>query len=122
MTQIRYLGAALLLLLVTIPWTLHAQAQSSSPVISYQGMIASPDGTPIESKQCAITVTIYADPDGTQPLWHDTYQAPVAKGVFSVSLGSGTPLPSSAALDRPLYLGVAVGGGKEMRPLTQFPS
>lgn len=116
MTRIRQLVAAMMLFTIAIAWTLDAQAQS--PVISYQGVISTPEGNPLDASQCSLAVTIYADEAGTQAIWHDTYQTPVAHGVFSIALGSNTPLPAPQLLDRPLWLGVTVAGGKEMRPLS----
>ena len=92
-------------------------AQTST--LSYQGTLSF-NGTTVSDGQYEMTVTLYADQSGTQPVWSDIYNADVRAGVFSVLLGAGKPLPASKSLDRTLWVGVRIGQGKEMRPLTQL--
>ncbi len=126
MKQIRSTARAIVLAGFLFPaHTLLSQQVPTSTdiprIISYQGSIAAPDGRPIGDGAYPITVTLYADEAGTQPVWQDAFSASVAGGVFSLALGDGgTPLPDTRAMDRPLWVGVRIDGGAEMRPLTQM--
>ncbi len=86
--------------------------------ISYQGMLTSTDGAPLADGQQRVTVTLYADPAGTIPVWQETQNTTITDGIFNLYLGSTQPLPSSAELNRPLWVGTALNGELEMRPLT----
>ena len=44
-----------------------------------------------------------------------------SNGVFNLMLGSANnPLPGPSAMDRPIWLGVAIDNGPELRPLSQI--
>lgn len=86
--------------------------------ISYQGMLTSADGAPLPDGNRTVTVALYGDEAGTQLLWQDGYQVTIRGGVFNLYLGSNRPLPSSSEMNRPLWVGTAVDGHQEMRPLT----
>jgi len=91
--------------------------------ISYQGMIDSPDGAPIADGQYNITISFYGDANGVTRMWQGMYSATITKGVFNLMLGSGTsPFASTAMFNQPLWVGVKVGDGDEMRPLTPLTS
>lgn len=86
--------------------------------ISYQGMLTSADGVPLPDGNRTVTVALYGDEAGTQLLWQDGYQVTTHGGVFNLYLGSNRPLPSSSQMNRPLWVGTAIDGQQEMRPLT----
>src|SRR5579872_1709000 len=95
-----------------------AQSTSSRETISYQGLLRGADGSVPTDGAYQIRVHLYTDSGGTQELWADDYTVQLNGGVFNLALGAGTkPLPSSAILDRPLWLGVQIGEGPIMRPL-----
>jgi len=103
----------------------HAQTTSTDvpKTISYQGAINTQDGTPIADGQYNITVSFYADANGTSKVWQGTYPAMVTKGIFNLMLGSGaSPFTGTAMFNQPLWVGVKVGVGDEMRPLSQLTS
>jgi hypothetical protein len=96
-------------------------AQSTVSTISYQGVLAK-DGVAVPDGDYTITVTLYRDGLGASNLWSGTYTVHTSNGVFNILLGSGDyPLPASAQLDGPLFLGVKIGEGAEL-PLTQLSS
>ena len=120
-TFIRVLSLAIVFIASSI--AIHAQllvdANDVPKTISYQGMLSSSDGTPFADGQYQITVTLYADGQGSNPVWNDSYTTNVHGGVFNVLIGSGTKaLPSSENLNTPLWIGTSVNGAPEMRPLT----
>ncbi|HZV12767.1 MAG TPA: hypothetical protein VFA55_06085, partial [Candidatus Kapabacteria bacterium] len=113
------------MLWITASVTIHAQTATTDvpKVITYQGMINSQDGTPIADGQYDITVSFYTDANGVSKVWQGTYMATVTKGIFNVMLGSGaTPFTSTAMFNQPLWVGVKVGDGDEMRPLSPLSS
>ena len=85
--------------------------------VSYQGYLTNPSGKPVSDGTYSITLRLYGDANGSQILWQDEMNAQTTNGVFSILLGSGTPLPASA-MNQPLWLGVQPNGQDEMRPLT----
>ncbi len=68
-----------------------------------------------------LTVTLYSDANGNNKLWQSTMNTTVdASGVFNLLLGTpDNPLPAPSAMDRPIWLGVAVDNGPELRPLSE---
>ncbi len=113
------LGCCLLLLSISVQ---AQQASHESRTLSYQGAIASSDGTSISGER-EITVRFYSDADGHTLVWQDTYRAVVANGVFNLALGSGSqPLPASDVMSHPLWVGTQIGTAEEMRPLAPLSS
>lgn len=87
--------------------------------ISYQGMLTNAEGVPIRDGMYDVSVTLYADPEGRRSIWNDTYRIPVTGGVFNLYLGDGgRALPGPDALNAPLWIGTAIDGANELRPLT----
>ena len=130
MTTYRRLAYGLATIIVLASTVAFGQAPASRSTdvprtLSYQGVIRAEDGTAIKDGNYAITVHLYADAEGTQEVWKDTYLTPVASGVFSVVLGaeSGlvseihTPLPAALELDRQLWIGTQIGDSPVMKPL-----
>ncbi len=106
-------------------------AQNVLPVaaprtLSYQGILKSTstaNGTAgnILAGARLLTVTLYGDANGTMQLWQSKISTPVdSNGVFNCTLGSAdNPLPTPAAMDRSIWLGVAIDNAPELRPLSQ---
>src|SRR5512147_1266968 len=85
--------------------------------INYQGYLTDSLGTPINST-VLIVFSLYSDPGpGGTPLWTETQNVVVAGGVYSVTLGSVSPInPATVPFDAQYYLGVKVGTDPEMTP------
>ncbi|MGI0134489.1 MAG: hypothetical protein ACREBW_05985, partial [Candidatus Micrarchaeaceae archaeon] len=66
-------------------------------------------------------MTLYGDTNGTMKLWQSTITTPIdSNGIFNCVLGTGgNPLPEPSVIDRPLWLGVSVDNGPELRPLSE---
>ena len=85
-------------------------------MINYQGKITTPAGALIDTSVQMI-FTIYDDSTSGNTLWADTLSSvAVEKGVFSVLLGSGNPIPDSVFDGDIRYLGTKVGTDAEMSP------
>ena len=97
-------------------------AASTPRLISYQGFITDGGGSPIDGT-ASITFSIYdADVGGAQ-LWTENHASvSIDSGVFTVLLGSITPLDDSVFNDSSRYLGVAIGGDPEIDPRSQLLS
>lgn len=93
--------------------------------ITYQGYLTNNSGTAI-SGNVAMIISLYdaAGNATNTPLWSESQPTvQVANGVYTVQLGSITPL--NLPFDTTYYLGVAVGGESEMTPrltLTSAPT
>jgi len=98
-------------------------AQDVPHKVSYQGLLTDQTGNnPISDGNHVAKFTLYTDAAGTSlPYWTSTFNFITSKGIFNVILGdSGAALPTPLML--PLWLGVSVEGGTELRPLTQVVS
>jgi hypothetical protein len=85
-------------------------------MINYQGKITTPAGALVDTTVQMI-FTIYDDSTTGNNLWADTVSSVVVqKGIFSVLLGSGNPIPDSVFDGNVRYLGIKVGGDPEMTP------
>ncbi len=122
-------AASLMLLYFLVAWNAPASAQqtgantlapSAPRTLSYQGVISTIGGTKAIGAHL-LTVTLYGDANGTTKLWQNTMNTAVdSNGVFNCMLGAElNPLPAPAVMDRPIWLGVAVDNGPELRPLSE---
>jgi len=100
--------------------TSHAQPL---PQINYQGKLTTPAGVAVIDTSYDMTFRLYTTSTGGVAIWTETLtganQVDVVNGLFSVMLGSTTPL-TSVDFDQPLYLGVEVSGDGEMTPRKPF--
>lgn len=91
-------------------------------MINYQGKITKPTGALVDTT-VGMTFTIYDDSTTGNVLWADTLgSVAVEKGIFSVLLGSGNPIPDSVFDGSVRYLGVKVGTDAEMTPRKEIVS
>lgn len=97
-------------------------AQDVPHKVSYQGLLTDGSGVnPIADGDHVAKFTLYTDATGTTSFWSSTFHLTTAKGIFNVVLGdSGAPLPTPLMM--PLWLGVSIENGPELRPLTQVVS
>lgn len=119
----RQMGVFLALFLLATTPALWAQERLIH-VVSYQGVLsigpAGSSGVVLNGKY-NLTFHLYTDSLGVKSIWSATYNTSVESGVFSVLLGTGNkPLPTSQEMDSPLWIGVQVEDGQEMRPLAQL--
>ncbi len=118
--MLRHRCSILLFLLLTclsLPGSLvHAQDR----LISYQGSITSSVGKPISGEHI-LTITLYSDSQGEHPVWSGSYQQLLTNGIFNVTLGSGRyPISAAHDLSKPLWVGVRLDQGEELKPYTQL--
>jgi hypothetical protein len=98
--------------------TAHAAVPST---MSYQGVLTDGGGVHVPDGTYALTFRLYDASTNGVLLWTETQASvPVAAGLFSVVLGSATPL--GLPFDRQYWLGIAVGADPEMTPRTSLTS
>ena len=90
-------------------------------MLSYQGKLTDTLGVPVPDTLHAIRFRLYAQPTGGTQFWEENQNVRTTGGLFSVLLGSVTPIgsmPDAGAV----YLGMAVGGGAELTPRLRIAS
>jgi len=98
-----------------------AEAIAIPQLLSYQGRLTDTLGVPVADTLYAIRFRLYAVPSGGTQFWEETQDVRTKGGLFSVLLGSVTPIgtvPDAGTL----YLGMAVGGGAELTPRLRIGS
>ena len=108
--------------LMTLPGFAQEQDAQNSPrsnqiiskLISYQGILTDDNGASVTDGEYQMIYSLYESETGTPAVWSETQTVLVTSGVFSVYLGSVTPITHT--FDKQLWLGVAVQGGAEMTP------
>lgn len=89
--------------------------------MSYQGVLTDPSGTLVPDGDYAMTFRVHDAAAAGAVLWSESHPTVSVKaGLFSVLLGSTTPL--SIAFDKPLWLGLQVGADPEMAPRVPLAS
>ena len=112
------------ILIVTLVLIGSISAYAATPqTMNYQGYLKSAAGVPFTGTK-KLTFKIYDATTGGNLLWTEIQQTVnVAKGQFSVTLGSPAA-PLALPFDKPYWLGVAVDAEAEMtprQPLTTAP-
>ena len=120
MINFRVLAAALLAALLLCGGA--AAAPDSPLTIAYQGHLADLKGQPVHGTR-HVVFTLYTDASGGEQLWSETHEGvSVAKGVFSVMLGTIQSL-EVLTFDNARWLGIRVVGEElEMAPRQRLGS
>ncbi|UCB51525.1 MAG: hypothetical protein JSV10_05860 [Candidatus Zixiibacteriota bacterium] len=89
--------------------------------IYYQGQLTDALGAPLDTI-VSMTFAIYIDSSAGSPyVWTETQTGvEVSGGLFSVLLGSVTPIDETAFTDDWRWLGITIGSDPEIRPLTKL--
>ncbi len=90
-------------------------------LFSYQGKLTDTLGAPVPNGSYPMMFLLYAVPSGGSPFWTETQSVTVKNGLFSVLLGSTTPIDSVPAAGA-AYLGMTVSGGPELSPRLRIAS
>lgn len=91
-------------------------------LINFQGILKDGFGNPVPDNSYSVTFTIYDAPTGGNVQWTETQSVTTLNGLFTVLLGSTTPLPDSVFYDSSRYLGMAVSPDAEMTPRQRLSS
>jgi hypothetical protein len=90
-------------------------------VVSYQGRLLNNLGRPVADSTYSIQLRLYTVASGGSPFWSETQSVHTATGLFTVLLGSVTPLSGFPAAGL-CYLGMQVGADPEMTPRVRIAS
>ncbi|OQX84168.1 MAG: hypothetical protein B6D63_05175 [Candidatus Latescibacteria bacterium 4484_7] len=82
--------------------------------LSYQGVLTDAGGAVVADGTYSVTFRLYDVASGGTPIWSETDNVQVSKGIFNVTLGTlvGLSLP----FDEAYYLSISVEGGSELSP------
>jgi len=81
--------------------------------LHYQGQLTSAGGAPVNGIQF-ISFKLYSSATGGAPLYQELQSVSVTNGLFSVTVGSVSPI--TLPFDAPYFLGITVGTDAEMTP------
>jgi len=98
-----------------------AEAIAIPQMLSYQGELTDTTGIPVPDGDYSVVFRLYTAPSGGSPVWNETQSVTTETGLFSVLLGSVTPIgsmPDAGAA----YLAMAVDGGAELTPRLRLAS
>ncbi len=103
-----------------------APAQAIPVQIAAQGRLSAVGGGPVADGGYAMAIALYDEAKGGKPLFTESFlSVQAAGGVFAVSVGAAAvPLDSGLfATNKPLFVGVTVGGDPELPlvPLRPVP-
>jgi len=90
-------------------------------MLSYQGKLTDTFGLPVADTVYAVRFRLYTQPSGGTQFWEENQNVRTTGGLFSVLLGTVTPIgsvPDAGAA----YLGMAVSGGAELAPRLRIVS
>jgi hypothetical protein len=84
-------------------------------ILSYQGYLKDAAGKPVTTAKSVVFSLYSSNPPRNNRIWSETRNVTPTNGVYSVSLGTITPL--AVPFDVPYFLGVKVAGDPELTPL-----
>jgi len=90
-------------------------------LINYQAMVTDASGIPITGNRSILFSIYNAETAGTL-LWSETQTVNISDGLFSVLLGSVTPIPYAVFDDDETYLELKIGSDPAMTPRKRFVS
>lgn len=95
---------------------------TSSSTIAYQGYLIDSGGNPV-NEAISITFRLYNVDSGGTALWSEAQTVTISDGLFSVLLGSQTPISQNLlAANNNIWLGITVGTDQEMTPREKIAS
>jgi len=97
------------------------EAITIPPVLSYQGKLTDTLGTPVPNGNYPVMFLLYTVPSGGSSFWSESQTVTTKSGLFSVLLGSVTPLDSVPSAGT-AYLAMTVSGGAELTPRIRIGS
>lgn len=102
---------------ITIGLSVSSASAAVPQMLTYQGRLTNSSGAPL-TEVVALTFKIYSDSLGTTALWTEVHPTvSVTDGLFTVVLGSVTPIPGSVFTGAVRWLGIQVDIDAELRPL-----
>lgn len=91
-------------------------------LVNYQGYLTDPGGSPVADGSYSVVFTIYDSPSGGTSKWTETQSITTSGGLFTVLLGTITPVIDTVFNNSSRYLGIKVASDPEITPRTQLVS
>ena len=113
------LFALLLGVLLLVPFV--SRADAPPHLVSYQGHLLDSSGAPLTGTT-TITFALYSTALDSTPFWTETQTVTMDHGLFSVLLGSVTPLDPADFNGGQAWLGIQPAGSAELLPRRQISS
>jgi hypothetical protein len=110
-------SAFLLITLASFVIVLRVSAQVPN-VISYQGRLTTPAGSPVPDAGYTVVFTIYDAATGGISKWTETQSVTTSGGLFSVPLGAVVPISDTVFSGSTRYLGIKIAADPELTPRT----
>lgn len=107
-------------LLLLTPMTM-SRADAPPHLVSYQGHLLDSTGAPLTGTT-TITFALYSTSLDNTPFWTETQTVAMDNGLFSVLLGSVTPLDPADFTGGQAWLGVQPAGSAELLPRHRISS
>ena len=90
-------------------------------MLSYQGKLTDTTGIPVPNGDYSVVFRLYTAPSGGSPIWNEIQSVTTKDGLFSVLLGSVTPISSMPDAGA-AFLAMAIDGGAELTPRLRIAS
>ncbi|GAB4328988.1 MAG: hypothetical protein Kow0074_25230 [Candidatus Zixiibacteriota bacterium] len=109
---------------LTLVWLMGVPVSAGDvpQLMNFQGRLDDTMGAPVPDSTYSITFRIYDDPTAGAVLWQETQNATTFNGVFSVLLGTVTPIPSDVFDADSCYLEVHPDGFDPIVPRARLTS
>jgi hypothetical protein len=101
--------------------TYGAEAITIPQMLSYQGKLTDTLGVPVANGNYPMMFLLYSQPSGGSSFWSESQSVTTKNGLFSVLLGSVTPI-GSIPDGGVVYLTMTVSGGAELTPRLRIAS
>ncbi|MBN2464703.1 hypothetical protein JXD38_03640, partial [candidate division WOR-3 bacterium] len=90
-------------------------------LLSYQGRLTDTLGVPVADGEYPMMFLLYTVPSGGSSFWSENQSVTTRSGLFSVLLGSVTPIDSMPSAGT-VYLAMTVSGGPQLTPRVRIGS
>jgi len=90
-------------------------------MLSYQGRLTDTLGVPVADGEYPMMFLLYTVPSGGSSFWSENQSVTTRNGLFSVLLGSVTPIDSMPSAGT-VYLAMTVSGGPQLTPRVRIGS
>jgi len=91
-------------------------------LLNFQGVLRDGSGDPVSDSTYSVTFRIYDAAAAGSILWSEVRSVATTDGLFTVQLGSITPVPDSLFFDTTRYLGITIPPDPEMTPRQRLTS
>jgi hypothetical protein len=91
-------------------------------LVNHQGRLLDSSDNPVPDGPHVLIFSLYAEPDAGIPLWTETRDVVTKEGLFSLMLGSLSPLDLSVFDSDSLYLQIQLAGEAPMTPRLRIGS